>query len=223
MKYSNHQIYKSLISIKENNADLLGLSFTYMDNGKIVCLIEGGDKMPVTNANKIEYIEAVIEYITNKSVKEQLVALKGGFYHVIDSKIVSTLSASNLQSIIHRDALIDLNDWKSYTVYKEPYNYEHPTIKLFWGMMSTFSEEQRKQVLQFSTATVAPPLEGFAKLCTQRGDKALFCIEHASTRLPKSFTCYNKLLLPEYKTIEDMTKMFIITIEYGRYGFDAID
>jgi E3 ubiquitin-protein ligase HUWE1 len=47
---------------------------------KIIELLEGGSKMPVTEANKEEYVRLVVSYRLDNSIKNQIKAFLEGFY-----------------------------------------------------------------------------------------------------------------------------------------------
>lgn len=41
------------------------------------------------------------------------------------------------------------------------YQDDHATVKMFWSIMSTFSEEEKRKFLFFVTSCSRPPLLGF--------------------------------------------------------------
>ncbi len=66
--------------------DVFGLNFTISEScyGEVVTeeLKKSGDSIPVTQANKEEYVELYCDYVLNKSIEEQYKAFHQGFHMV---------------------------------------------------------------------------------------------------------------------------------------------
>ena len=55
------------------------------------------------------------------------------------------------------------------------------------------------------------------------GQLRLFCIVSVTkeqTSMPRSHTCFNRIDLPEYATLEELDQMLGLAINYGMTGFD---
>jgi len=101
-------------------------------NHKTVELKPNGANINVTDSNKFEYINLAIEYKLNKNnVKEQLEALKNGFFEIIPKNINKTFNELDLKYLISGFNDIDVNDWEKNTDY-EGYNKNDKTIIYFW-------------------------------------------------------------------------------------------
>ena len=217
------ELYKGIKSLlQEKIGQSNKLIFSYVLQGKEIMLKENGDHLVVDDANKLEYVALVSDYIVNTSVNSQIEAFRNGFYSVIDFKIISMLNASELQSLIKGVNTIDADDWQSNCIYGKPYSKDHKTIVNFWKVIHSFPNERRVGVLQFATSMKSPPFGGFSCLCNQRGHQQLFEIdgmEYKKGILPKSYTCFNKLLLPEYDTLCEIQEALSTLIDYALYGF----
>lgn len=69
-------------------------------------------------------------------------------------------------------------------------------VQWFWKVVHSLQPEQQKQLLFFVTGSDRVPIKGLASLTPT------FTISRAgphSDRLPTAHTCFNHLLLPEYK------------------------
>ena len=69
-------------------------------------------------------------------------------------------------------------------------------IGWFWEVVHGFTEAQKKRLLMFVTGSDRVPIKGLASL------QPPFVISRngpASDRLPTAHTCFNHLLLPNYK------------------------
>lgn len=115
------------------------------------------------------------------------------------------------------DAPIDITDLRQHTVYGGFEGEEaHPTISMFWRVVSSFTPSQRASLIRFVTSCSRPPLLGFAELNPR------FAIRNAGKeqdRLPTASTCVCLLKLPEYESEEVLRGKLLMAIESGS-GFD---
>ena len=59
------------------------------------------------------------------------------------------------------DVAIDVNDLRAHTQYAGGYGDEHECIELFWKVVGTMTDEQKRLLLKFVTSCSRPPLLGF--------------------------------------------------------------
>ena len=113
--------------------------------------------------------------------------------------------------------VIDVSDWKNNCTYGHGYSATHPTIIIFWQVVSSiFSNEERQRLLKFCTSCSRPPFLGFSELYPK------FCVSMAGEsedRLPTSSTCINLLKLPPYSSAGKMREklLYSISSESGFY------
>lgn len=88
----DEQIYKSLIYMLENDAEILCqtfiLSSKYFDENKDVQLIPNGHEIDVTNENKFEYCQKVLEHRLYLSIKPQIEAFLQGFRDLVPANLI---------------------------------------------------------------------------------------------------------------------------------------
>jgi ubiquitin-protein ligase E3 C len=129
---------------------------------------------------------------------------------------------AELQTLVSGvSAEIDVADLRRNTLYGGVYvigddNEEHPTIKLFWDVMKSISDADRRKVLKFVTSTPRAPLLGFGHLNPR------FSIRDSSDdqdRLPSTSTCVNLLKLPRYSNAETLREKLLYAVNAGA-GFD---
>ena len=53
---------------------------------------------------------------------------------------------------------IDLSDLRAHTQYGGLFNDHETTIEVFWRVVNTFSQDQRRALLRFATSCSRPPL-----------------------------------------------------------------
>ena len=122
----------------------------------------GGKSIPVTSANRIEYIHLMADYKLNKQIRTQCVAFKQGLTNVIPLEWIQMFNNKELQVLISGAEIpVDVKDLREHTKYAGGYTEEHATIKLFWKVVDNFTDAQKKQLLKFVTSCSRPPLLGF--------------------------------------------------------------
>ncbi|RHZ25438.1 hypothetical protein DYB37_006913 [Aphanomyces astaci] len=155
-----------------SDVDNLSLDFTVQSfdaNGKAlppIELVPGGGGIAVTDANKDEYLVALLKYHMFDSVHEQVAALLKGIFDVLPRNLLAAFDYQELELLICGVPKIDVDDWKRHTDVKfadfdHPSKAEHKVIDWFWAIVAEFSQDQRARLLQFVTGTSRVPVEGF--------------------------------------------------------------
>ncbi|KAL8928633.1 MAG: hypothetical protein Q9172_000848 [Xanthocarpia lactea] len=190
--------YKSLLWMLENDiTEIITETFSMETDDfgvtEIVDLIENGRNIPVTEENKHEYAQRVVEYRLTGSVQAQLEKFLGGFHDVISPELIAIFNEQELELLISGLPDIDVEDWKNNTEYHN-YSASSPQIQWFWRAVRSFDKEERAKLLQFVTGTSKVPLNGFGQLEGMNGFSR-FNIHRAygnKDRLPSSHTCFNR-------------------------------
>lgn len=112
--YTSHPS-RSLLTFtcRENDiTDVLDEDFTVTEDrfGEIVTveLRPDGANIPVTELNKKEYVEAVVEYRIHKRVKDQCEAFREGFFELIPFELINVFDERELELLIGGMSEIDM-------------------------------------------------------------------------------------------------------------------
>jgi len=216
--------YNSLKWIQDNDPSCLDLTFTMEKDmfGETVTteLKPGGRNIPVKQNNKKEFIKLVIQERFQKRVRAQMANVMLGFADVVPLHYLGPFGCSDLELILSGMGIIDVEDWSRHTEYKGGYTADHPLIKMFWRIVSSFTDEMQSRLLQFVTGTSRVPLQGFSELQGSTGPRR-FLIEKTGSpdELPKSHTCFNRLDLPEYRNYKELCEKLVMAVE-DSCGFD---
>jgi len=154
------------------------------------------DSFPmVTSDNRADYVSDHIRYLTGITVSRQFSAFACGFHACLHPKALSLLNPSLLQSIVEGVQEINIPELRSYTRYID-WDADHPTVKDFWSIVSSYDDNMKRKLLEFVTASDRVPVGGMKNMqfTVQRNGVE----EGENGRLPTSYTCYGTLLLPEY-------------------------
>ncbi|KAL2861423.1 hypothetical protein BJX68DRAFT_260250 [Aspergillus pseudodeflectus] len=219
--------YKSLLWMLENDiTDIITETFAVETDDfgekQVIDLIENGRNIPVTQENKEEYVQKVVDYRLVVSVREQLDNFLIGFHEIIPPELISIFNEQELELLISGLPEIEVDDWKANTEYHN-YSASSPQIQWFWRAVRSFDKEERAKLLQFVTGTSKVPLNGFKELEGMNG-VSRFNIHRDygnKDRLPSSHTCFNQLDLPEYDSYETLRQRLYIAMTTGSeyFGF----
>jgi len=217
VQYIDVEVHKNLVSLSEaTDVDDWDLDFTLMDidvKGKpfVVELKKGGAQIPVTNENKAEYLKLTVDYLVGSTIK-QIEAIKAGLHPFIPLELLSEFEPEEIEQIISGISEIDLVDLKANTIYKV-FSENHPTIKWFWEIISTFSKDELKQFLLFVTGSSKVPIGGFAHLLGSNGPEKFLIQLKETSGLPTAHSCFNRLELNVYKSSEALKKELLLAIK----------
>jgi len=227
MESVDTEYFNSLIWIKENDPSELELAFQVDEEnfGQTVSieLRPGGKETRVTNENKDEYIQLVIEWRFINRVRKQMDQFLAGFNELVPLNLIKIFDEGELELLMCGIGCIDVKDWKNNTVYKGDYHPNHIVIQWYWRVVLSFSNEMRSRLLQFVTGTSRVPMNGFKELYGSNGPQ-LYTIEKwgSPTNFPRAHTCFNRLDLPPYESYQQLRDKLIKAIE-GSEGFAGVD
>jgi len=212
------ELHKGLIWMLENDiTDVLDEDFTVTEDrfGELVTteLWPGGADIPVTESNKKEYVEAVVEYRINKRVKEQFEAFQEGFLELIPVELINVFDERELELLIGGMCEIDMDDWIKFTDYRG-YEKTDQVVEWFWQCIRSWPAERKSRLLQFATGTSRIPVNGFKDLQGSDGPRR-FTLDKSGdpSQLPRSHTCFNRIDLPPYQDYETLEKKLTFAIE----------
>ena len=181
----------------------------------VIPLKKDGDKISVDINNKDEYVDLYLDWYFNKSIQEVFTSFEKGFYRVFSRDLSKILSPEELELIICGTQVLDFNELKRVCKYEE-YNENDETIKYFWEVLLNFSEDEKKRFLSFVTGCDRAPIDGLGSLpiTISNGGSDV-------EQLPSAHTCFNNLILPNYKNKEKLKKNMLTAINYSE-GFGLI-
>lgn len=91
--------------------------------------------------------------------------------------------------------------------------------------LANSSGEQKARLLQFTTGTSRVPVQGFKALTSSDGRVRRFTIQLVpkgpppTGLLPKGHTCFNRIDLPVYGSMEELVKYLTLVINMEISGF----
>jgi len=211
-------LHRSLVWTLENNiTGVFDETFTQTEDrfGEMVTveLKPGGEDISVSEENKKEYVELVVDYRIAKRVKNQFDAFMEGLLELIPTELINVFDERELELLIGGMSEIDMDDWTKFTDYRG-YEKTDQVIEWFWQCIRSWPPERKSRLLQFTTGTSRVPVNGFKDLQGSDGPRR-FTIEKSGDPqgLPRSHTCFNRLDLPPYEDYESLEKKLMFAIE----------
>ncbi|KAI6235694.1 E3 ubiquitin-protein ligase [Aphelenchoides besseyi] len=211
------QFYNSLAWIRDNSitSDMdLTFSTTMEVGGEILEteLVPEGKSILVTDSNKSEFLSLLTKWRVERNVSDQMQALLRGLYAVIDRDCLRILSSEQLKWILSGNLEIDLEDWRQNCDYKGGYFDGHVVINWFWMVVVEMTNADRLKLLQFVTGTTSQlrGSDGLKKFTIEKWGTS------DSSLLPRAHTCFNKLDLPQYESLEQLKHKLLYAIHESR-------
>ena len=223
IKNYDYEIYNSLENLLKTNLDNNNndIYFIWTINQIEIELMDNGNNILVNNANKNLFVNKVVELICFKSIKTELKALKKGLFSIIPLNFIKIFSVEEFNFILSGQQEINLKDWKSNTLYKGNITEKNEVVQFFWEVLSELNNEELLLFFRFCTGSTRIPIDGFSALPGPKNKIIKFSIELRKNKdedlkcqkLIVAQTCFNNIILPEYKTKEEMRKAINIILE----------
>jgi len=197
--------------------DVIDETFTTTEErfGELITvdLKPGGADIPVTEDNKKEYVECVVEHRIARRVKDQFEAFMTGLHELIPQTLLTVFDEREIELLIGGMSEIDMDDWSKFTDYRG-YDVDDEVVQWFWQCVRGWSTERKSRLLQFATGTSRIPINGFKDLQGSDGPRR-FTIQKSGdpSELPKSHTCFNRMELPPYKDYATLEQKLIWAVE----------
>jgi len=205
-----------------------------------VPLKEGGDTIPVTNANRAEYVDLYVNWFFNQSIHEKFSSFKFGFLRCMEveedapspagaarpvagaAKVKSVnmflklFRPVDLELLVCGNPVLDFQEYRNNTDYADGYDANSDQCRWFWEVvLESFDDDQRRELLTFVTGSDRAPPKGLgapeARLTLSR--QGPDC-----ESLPTAHTCFNHLLIPAYPTKEKLEAKLRLAITFNQ-GF----
>lgn len=222
---------------KSTNVENLCLTFSVMlENGQEIDLKENGRNIDVTDENKEEYLTLVLEHRMLDSIAEQLQEFLSGIYDVVPKALLSVFDYQELELMLCGIPTIDIDDWKANAHIRFIKDEDSKKLKItterqeevvgwFWTVVESMAPEERARLLQFATGTSRVPVEGFRGLTSSSGIIHQFTIQlvlrgdSAAGLFPKAHTCFNRIDLPMYQSMEELERYLTMVSQMEILGF----
>ncbi|KKK12481.1 hypothetical protein AOCH_001911 [Aspergillus ochraceoroseus] len=165
---------------------------THVDRyGEVVAvpLCPGGEKKPVTNANRREFVDLYVHYQLDTAITRQFEPFRRGFFTVCAGNALSLFRPEEIELLVRgSDEPLDVRSLRAVATYDN------------WG--DAKPEQEPRKILSFVTGSDRIPAMGATSLMIR-----LVCLGEDSARFPTARTCFNQLGLYRYATRDKFERM----------------
>ena len=172
-------------------------------------LIPDGANTPVTGDNRELYVDKYVQWLLNISVAKQFNDFYKGFSRVVHPGSTALFRAEELELLVAGTPHLNFHDLEKAAEYigDTNWNASNNTIKSFWKVINSLTFHEQQKFLMFCTGSIKAPIGGLSKLHLK-----IQRMGPDSDLLPTSHTCFNTLLLPEYKDEDKLKKLLLLAI-----------
>ncbi|KAH8811813.1 ubiquitin-protein ligase-like protein E3 [Xylogone sp. PMI_703] len=183
-----------------------------------VPLCPGGEKKPVTNANRREFVDLYVRYLLDTAVTRQFEPFKRGFFSVCGGNALSLFQPEEIELLIRgSDEPLDIASLRAVAIYENWGVKDAATtetvIQWFWQSFETANARDQRKLLTFITGSDRIPAMGATNLKIK-----ISCLGDDSPRFPIARTCFNTLSLWRYSSKKKLETMLWRAV-YESEGF----
>lgn len=164
----------------------------------------GGADIEVDDTNKGEYVELVVDWRTRRAFERQLAAMMAGFEELVPSGELDAFGLEEFVLLCNGRPDVNIREMRAAAKYQGGLTESSDVSQFFWQAFSSFTPDERGQVLQFTTGTSRVPLDGFDPPFTITAATDL-----PRDALPKAHTCFNQLVLPAYRSVAQLAERLL--------------
>jgi E3 ubiquitin-protein ligase HECTD2 len=181
-------------------------------------LCPDGEKRPVTNANRREFVDLYVRYLLDTAVTRQFEPFKRGFFRVCGGNALSLFRPEEIELLIRgSDEPLDIESLRAVSLCENwgvpnPAETE-PVIHWFWQSFQAAKPSDQRKLLSFITGSDRIPAMGATNLVIK-----LSCLGDDGPRFPVARTCFNMLSLWRYGTKQKLESMLWRAV-YESEGF----
>ncbi|CDW52534.1 E3 ubiquitin protein ligase HERC4 [Trichuris trichiura] len=208
------------------------ITVSVFGESKTIDLKPNGADIPVTKENRQEFVDLYVDYKLNKSISPLFDAFSDGFFRVLTSHLVKFFQPEELMELVVGNEHYDWYEFEKVieaatdpelyhltiycTEYRGEYWRDHPTIKIFWEVFHSLTNEQKKKFLLFLTGSDRIPFLGMSQI-----KMIIQPTGGGSDYYPVAHTCFNLLDLPKFNSKAVLAEKLTEAIEYNQ-GFTLI-
>jgi len=163
----------------------------------------------VIETNRAEYVELYLDWYLNKSIENPFKSFYVGFHRCFEKRLLQLFHPEELQLVICGSPELNFDALEKATNYQDGFTSQSETIVHFWEVVHSMDNSEKKKLLSFITGSDRVPVGGLSTLGLVIGRNGPDC-----DRLPTAATCFNILLLPDYKNKSKLERFLKVAIQY---------
>ncbi|KAL1881667.1 putative E3 ubiquitin-protein ligase [Paecilomyces lecythidis] len=162
-------------------------------------LCPGGERKPVTNTNRREFVDLYVHYMLDTAIARQFEPFKRGFFTVCAGNALSLFRPEEIELLVRgSDEPLDVASLRAvanYDNWTNPRPENEPVVRWFWELFLDADAKAQRRLLSFITGSDRIPAMGATNLTIR-----ISCLGDDVQRYPTARTCFNMLGLYRYPT-----------------------
>lgn len=182
-------------------------------------LCPGGEKRPINNSNRREFVDLYIQYLLDTAVIRQFEPFKRGFFTVCGGNALSLFRPEEIELLIRgSDEPLDVASLRAVAIYEnwgdQRQAEAQPAVRWFWETFVAASAADQRKMLSFITGSDRIPAMGATNLVVK-----ISCLGGDTDRFPTARTCFNMLGLYQYESKDKLvSKLWRAIAESEGFG-----
>jgi hypothetical protein len=213
---SFYQINERILKCDANDIEGFKLSHVVINNaGEEKELMKGGDEVPVTGSNYVEYVSMCEQYRINE-LKQQCLAIKAGISTIVPVGMLHLWTWEELELNVCGKKGFDIDLLKEHTEFKDSYENNLQFQGWLWKSLEALDEEERENFLRFCWGRSRLPV-------AKDGWTHKFAVHPKSgddNALPTGHTCFFQIDIPRYTSQEILEKRLRTAVKWGNGAID---
>lgn len=200
--------HQGLVWVLDNDVEEADLTFSasvlVFDKPEIVALVEGGDNLAVTEDNKSQYVECMVEWLSAKRYEPMLDHMIRGFQRLLPPNLLDLFSVQEIQLLLGGQCSIDIADICKDCEFTGGFSESSSVVLWLWEILGEWNLSQLSMFLAFCTGCAFMPVDGLQpplQLTLMGGGSGTMLPQKTiDGTLPRAHTCFNQLVLPAYSS-----------------------
>ena len=117
-------------------------------------------------------------------------------------------SPAEFELLVNGRREIDVDEVRAYAIFQGGIDGEAPLALWLWQALREITPDERGRVLAFVTGSDRVPLDGY-----DPPFNVTLGSDMAKNSLPKSHTCFNQIVLPQYSSYEALKEKLLFAVE----------
>ncbi|KAK2736637.1 putative E3 ubiquitin-protein ligase [Onygenales sp. PD_40] len=177
-----------------------------------------GERRPVTNANRREFVDLYVKYVLDTAVSRQFEPFKRGFFTVCGGNAMHLFRPEEIELLVRgSDEPLDIPSLQAVAIYEHWHTdnpEREPVVNWFWDFFTRSSPQNQRKILSFITGSDRIPAMGATNLMIR-----LVCLGQDSDRFPTARTCFNMVALYRYRSRQKLEeKLWRAVVDSEGFG-----
>jgi len=195
------------LTVENTFCRTFSVEYDVFGSSVVVDLVPNGRNIPLTLANREQYVTLSIRHYLVDSIQQNFDLFKKGFLEVCQNPVLKQIRPTELETLVVGSPVLDFTLLKSVCKY-DGYKKTDSTVVHFWEIVLTdLSPDDQRKLLKFSTGSDRVPVGGLGRMSFVIGKNG-----GDSELLPTAHTCFNHLLLPDYSSKDQLRKKLLQAI-----------